>query len=608
MPMMKSMRRNTKIILWVVVAAFVIGFVFIQLGTGGLKFGQAEQARSRGIVAEINGQEITDQAYQEFLRRAVDAARKQTGRDDIDSDPEAMKEIESEAWKAMVNDVLLSQEIRKRGIQVTDQEIVALIRSNPPSQILSDTTFQTNGQFDPRKYQQALQDPRNLPFFTEYELTLREDFPKEKFRQDLAAGIVVTDEEARRAFEDQNEKAKVSYIYLDPMRFTGGQDPAVSPEEMRGYYEKHKWEYRIGERASYRVAAFVKAPSPSDDATAKKKIEDLLARVKAGEDFGRLAQEASDDTMSGQEGGILHWVGHGMMVKPFEEAAFALRAGQVSNPVKTDFGWHLIRCDSVKRDSLFLRHILIRVRPSEESLQGLRLRAERLQKEGGGQRFVEQAVGLGARVDSGEVFANSTFVPGVGSSSEAKGFCLEARPGSLSGVFETPEAFVVLQAKEHNKEGYRSLAELEQQIRPKLVQEKRIALTFQKASGLTKEFSSGKSLEQVAQENGLEVHQTSPFAPGDYVPQVGIRNEFVGVAFRAAPQQVTGPVATDQGVFFLRVDERTSFDEQKFAAQRDSLKSVLVQEKSQQAFNEWFGEIRNRARIRDFRGVMGGEG
>jgi peptidyl-prolyl cis-trans isomerase D len=608
MPMMKSMRRNTKIILWVVVAAFVVGFVFIQMGTGGMKFGRAQQALSRGIIAQINGQEITDQFYQEYLRRAVDAARKQTGREDIESDPGTMKEIESQAWKAMVNDVLLTQEIRKRGIQVTDQEIVALIRSNPPPQLLADTVFQTNGQFDLRKYQQALQDPRNLSFFSEYELTLREEFPKEKLRQALVAGVVVTDEEARRAFEDQNEKARVSYVYLDPSRFAGSADPAVSSEEMRAYYEKHKWEYHVGERANFRVAAFVKAPRPSDEAEGRKKVEDLLARVQAGEDFGKLAQEASEDTMSGRQGGVLNWVGRGMMVKPFEDAAFALRPGEVSGPVKTDFGWHLIRCDSARKDSVFLRHILIRVRPSEESLQELKGRAEQFQKEGGGQKFVEKAVGLGARVDSGEIFANSTYVPGVGSSSEAKGFCLEARPGSLSGVLETPEAFTVLQVKEHNKEGYRSLAEVEQQIRPKLIQEKRIALTLQKASDLKKEVASGKSLEQVAQENGLEVHKTDPFSPGDYVPQVGIRNEFVGVAFRATPGQVTGPVATDQGVFFLRVDERTPFDEQKFAAQRDSLKGVLFQEKSQQAFNEWFGGVRNRAKIRDFRGVMGGEG
>jgi len=606
--MLKSLRQNTKIVLWIVVAAFVIGFVFISLGTGNLKFGQAEQARSRGTIAQINGQDITDRLFQEYLRRALETIRKQTGREDIDSDPAAMKEIEGEAWKVMVNDILLAQEIRKRGIQVTDREIVALIRSNPPQQILSDTAFHTNGQFDLRKYQQALQDPRNLPFFSEYEMSLREEFPKEKLRQDVASGVVVTDQEVRRAYEEQNERARVSYVFLDPARFGGNAEPSVSPEDMRVYYEKHKWEYKIGERAAFRVAAFVKAPSARDDEEGGKKIEDLLARVRSGEDFGKLAKEASDDTLSGKKGGVLDWVGRGMMVKPFEDAAFALHPKEISGPVKTAFGWHFIRCDSARKDSLFLRHILVRVRPSEESVQEYRAKAEQLQREGRGKKFVEEASTLGARVDSGEVFANSTYVPGVGPSPEAKAFCMEARSGSISGVLEMPEAFVVLQAKEHYKEGYRSLAELEAQIRPRLVQEKRVSLTRDQALGFKKEIVAGKSLEQVAQGNGLETHRTDWFSRGDYVPQVGVRNEFVGAAFRTTPGEVAGPVTTDQGIYFLRVDDRTPWDDQKFANQRDSLKSVLFQEKGQRAFNEWFGEVRSRAKIRDYRGVMGGEG
>ena len=606
--MLKSLRQNTKIVLWIVVAAFVIGFVFISLGTGNLKFGHAEQARSRGIIVQINGQDISDRLFQEYLRRALETIRKQTGREDIDSDPAAMKEIEGEAWKVMVNDILLAQEIRKRGIQVTDREIVALIRSNPPQQILSDTAFHTNGQFDLRKYQQALQDPRNLPFFSEYEMSLREEFPKEKLRQDVASGVVVTDQEVRRAYEEQNERARVSYVFLDPARFGGNAEPSVNPEDMRVYYEKHKWEYKIGERAAFRVAAFVKAPSARDDEEGGKKIEDLLARVRSGEDFGKLAKEASDDTLSGKKGGVLDWVGRGMMVKPFEDAAFALHPKEISGPVKTAFGWHLIRCDSARKDSLFLRHILVRVRPSEESVQEYRARAEQLQREGRGKKFVEEAGTLGSRVDSGEVFANSTYVPGVGPSPEAKAFCMEARSGSISGVLEMPEAFVVLQAKEHYKEGYRSLAELEPQIRPRLVQEKRVSLTRDQALSFKKELVAGKSLEQVAQGNGLEIHRTDWFSRGDYVPQVGVRNEFVGAAFRTTPGEVAGPVTTDQGIYFLRVDDRTPWDDQKFATQRDSLKSVLFQEKGQRAFNEWFGEVRSRAKIRDYRGVMGGEG
>jgi len=608
MPMMKSMRRNTKIVLWVVVAAFVIGFVFIQLGTGSLNFGRARQARSRGIVAEINGQEVTDRIYQEYLQRSVEAMRKQSGREDIDSDPQAMKEIEDQAWKVMVSDILLAQEIRKRGIQADDREIVALIRSNPPQQILADTNLQTNGQFDYRKYQAALQDSRNLPFFEEYEIALREEFPKEKIRQDVVAGVVVTDQEVRQAYEEQNEKVKAAFVYLDPSLFAGDANPAVGSEEVQAYYEKHKLEYRIGERANFRVASFVKVPSSSDEAEGRKRIEDLLARLKSGEEFATLADEFSDDTVSGHKGGVLGWVGRGMMVSPLENAAFSLHPGEISAPVKTDFGWHLLRCDSTKKDSLLLRQMMVRVRPGEKTMAELKAKAEGLGKQGKGRDFVAEALGQGARVDSGEVFATSSYVPGVGSSAEAKAFCFESRAGALSNVLETPEAFIVLQAKEHRKEGYRSVAEVEPQIRKKLAQEKQVTLTLELARGFKKELSAGKSLEQLARENSLEFQTTQWFSRGDYVPQVGIRNEFVGAAFSAAPGQVVGPVATDQGIFFLRVDERTPLDEQKFVVQRDSLKSVLYQQKAQRAFNEWFGEVRSRAKIRDYRGMSGEEG
>lgn len=600
---MKAMRSQMKLILWIVVVAFVVGFGYVLMGTGG--GGRSQNKLARGIVGEVNGQAVSYSLFREHLMRNLEAYRQRSGGGDPDD--AVTRQIEQETWQNLVSEILLNQQYRRLGILVTDDEVVGIIRHNPPAELQNHPELTTNGTFDIQKYQSILRHPQNLAWLREYEGEIRRQLPLQKLRLQLMSGVRVTDPEMRKAFADRNERARVSFLAVDPAAYFDPQ-AQVPAGEIAAYYKEHQKDFRAPERAKVAYVIFPKEATARDLQSVEERIREIYQEASAaGASFDTLAMNYSEDPGSAGKGGDLGWFGRGQMVPSFDSAAFALRPGQMSRPFKTDFGWHIVRVDSTRSEGgkpqVKARHILLQLKPSEETLADLRTKAEALAELAKDQGFEAAAKAQGLNAVPTSFFSRGYYVPGLGAAPEVVNFAFEEAVGSLSQVLDNRQFFVVAKLTERRKEGIQPLADVERNISMILLRERALAQAKKRAEELRAMVDQAGGLEAAAKAAGLPL-DTANFTREDYVAKVGTKNEFFSQAFSLPVGTVSRPVATDQGVYIMKVDRRQAADQNQYAREAPKLHDELMQKKQTEAIQGWFETVQRKATIRDYR--MGG--
>jgi peptidyl-prolyl cis-trans isomerase D len=215
--MFETMRRNTKLIMWITTGAFVL-LIFLAWGAEYQGFGRGSKGKTAGVIGRVNGDPITQMIYSDRINN-MRVSIQQQGQS-IDEATEV--QIRNQAWDQLIQEMIVNQQIRKRGITVSDKEIVEAIKTQPLPQVMQSPDFQTNGQFDYNKYIQALADPNRD--WTVLESYYRADLPKQKLQSLVVSSIKVGDAELKREFQASNTKAKVAYAFVPATKFK--VDPA----------------------------------------------------------------------------------------------------------------------------------------------------------------------------------------------------------------------------------------------------------------------------------------------------------------------------------------------------------------------------------------------
>jgi peptidyl-prolyl cis-trans isomerase D len=592
--MMKAMRKLTKQILWVVIAAFVGTIIF----AWGMEFSAKKQ--KRGILATVNGQEVNLNYFQSLYDQALKDAEKSKG----EVDEQDANQIQEDTWNQLVNNILLQQEINKRGITVSDAELFQYLKRFPPKELMENPNFQTkDGKFDYQKYLQALADPR-LPW-EQLEPYVRSNLSLSKLQQSVISLARVTDEEIRQYYIDTNEKVKVKYLEVPVSQFLQ-RNLSVTDPEIQAYYQAHKEDFKSDESANLNYVIFEKIPSQADEQKTKERLIDIKKEIEEGGDFAELAQEYSDDKGSAQNGGDLGWFGKGKMVEPFENAAFALKPGEMSEPIKTQFGWHLIKVfdakEGVKGKEIKASHILLRTQISQETLEQLKLEAEDFVSRAE-ESDLDKAAGEEKRqVDQTGWFPKGGYIQGIGTNPEIDEFAFTNKIGKISPVIETAKAFLVFQVKGRRPAGISPLEEVKGVIQQKLSKAKADSLAYQEAQVIFAQIKAGKSLEQAAKDNNATYAETDELSRNSLLPGIGSVPEFMGTAFSLSPQnRLSPPVKTDQGAFIIEYVSKTPINDSLFASVKDSIASVVLQNKQTQVYQNWFAQLRESAKIEDYR-------
>ncbi|MFT5369867.1 MAG: peptidyl-prolyl cis-trans isomerase D [Candidatus Latescibacterota bacterium] len=558
-------------------------------------------------VGMINGEEISHQRFEAELRFDLQQA-KNKGQQEPD-----LGQVIGQTWERILSQTLVAQQLEKYQIQVSDNEINHFNRSQPAEFIQGQEFFQTDSKFDMAKYHQFLDnpgtysDPQMKQFVLAAEDNARRQLLSRKLETRVAGSVKVTDAEIRQAYIDRNEKVSVSYVGMDVASIPDSLT-LIGDTEIQAYYDKHRSDFK---QDAAILAAFIslnKTPTARDEADIEKEINRVLEEARGGEDFAELARIYSDGP-SGPRGGDLGFFGKGRMVKPFEDAAFALEAGQISAPVKTQFGWHIIKVEETKgaADSLQVhaRHILIEVKPGRGTLDSLRVVAQDFQakaKEIGFDAAVNQA-GL-QNQDTGFITAGSFFPLLGNSTSGLVNTFLSGSPGDISNVYEKEQGIYVFGLRETRPEGPQPVDEAETQIASKLKQSKKVKVASDRLVEVLGNIKTGKSLEEAAKFFNLTVKKPDAFTRVGFVPSVGSRNAFVGTAFRQPVGQTSDIVTTDRGAYILQVLSKTPIEEEKLAEERVTLYQQVLSQKRQEVIAAWFSDLRESATVEDNRHVF----
>ncbi|HEY1951751.1 MAG TPA: SurA N-terminal domain-containing protein, partial [Gemmatimonadaceae bacterium] len=367
------MRASAKYIWIFIVILFVGGFLLAQ--TSGL-LGRAP-ITSTTAVATVNGDDILATTWYQATQNLEQEA---TQRNNQSISLDERQRLMDQAYDQLVSDALLRQEYKRRGITVTDDEILQAARYNPPPGLLQSPDLQTDGQFDQAKYQRFLASPmaRQQGILFQLEQYYRTEIPKEKLFDQVASDVYVTDDMLWRRFQDQNDSAQVSFVLFSPDRISDSA-VRVSDDEIRSYYDTHKKLFERSGTAKVSIIIIPRVVTAADSATVRAHALDLRNKIlSGGEKFEDVARDESADSASAAKGGSLGKGGKGRFVAPFETAAYALKPGEISQPVLTQFGYHLIRLDARKGDTLTLSHILLRIQQSDSAAAKTDRRADSL--------------------------------------------------------------------------------------------------------------------------------------------------------------------------------------------------------------------------------------
>jgi parvulin-like peptidyl-prolyl isomerase len=606
--MLDKLRSNMKVFLWIAAIAFIVS-----IGAGTI-FGRRRRGQDpmseRGLIGVVEGVPIQYRDFsEEYRQRIVDYAQR-SGSEVSDATRDAIRE---ETWSSMVTDILVTNQIERLGIDVPDQVVFDILWNNPPQSVYQSPAFQdANGNFSFDAYHREIQmHPERWDGVADY---YRSSLRRQILQREIQSAAMISDNELWDEFVARNEKVRVSYASIDPRRIKR-QSLEPTEEEAREYFQTHRADF---ERPATVILSFVDLPkiaTPEDEDDIVLTLEELAAAVRDGEDFAELAKVYSEGP-SGPQGGDLGFFGRGAMAEAFEEVAFALEVGEVSDPVKTQFGYHIIKVEDRKTENgelqVHARHILVEIRPSEQTLVELESDLRELSglAEKDGLRAAAEALGYDIKATS--PFVDGRYIPGIGNLRPAVKIAFDSEVGTPVGPYVTADAYYMFEVAEKLPSVLPTYDELASELRGEdpehpaataLTLERQIDRALAVAEEIAAAVRSGQHLEEAAAASGYQVTQSQPFSRKDYVPGVGSGNAFVGASFGLRTSQTSGVVHVENPdrYYVIRVEEKTAANQQEFTEQEASLRAQLLQREQMQVFAAWLEDLMAGAEINDYR-------
>jgi peptidyl-prolyl cis-trans isomerase D len=593
------MRASAKYIWIIIVVLFVGGFLLAQ--TSGL-LGRAPVTTTTA-VASVNGEDILATSWYQTTQNLE---QEETQRSNQSISLDERQRLMDQAFDQLVADALLRQEYRRRGITVSDDEILQAARYSPPPQLMQAPDLQTDGQFDPAKYQRFLSSPlaRQQGLLFQLEQYYRTEIPKEKLFDQVASDVYISNEQLWQRFQDTHDTAQVSFVAFGPDRIPDSA-VRVSDDEVRAYYDTHKRLFERSGTAKVSILIIPRTVTAADSAAVRARALALRSRILGGEKFEDVARAESADSVSAANGGSLGKGPKGRFVAPFETAAFALKPGEISQPVLTQFGYHLIKLDARKGDTITVSHILLPIQQSDSAAAKNDRRADSLARMAASTdqpaKFDEAARTLqipilkSTVIEGNSLTVNGQFIPSVGP------WAFEgAKPGETSELFDADDGYYLARLDSLTHGGTLSLDQAKQDIRTYLLRQKKIDALIPQARNFAK-VAAASSLESAAKLMGLEVVKTKPFTRVTGVPELAQAPEAVGAAFTLPLHAVSEPIRGMGEVVVERVDNRIPASRAAFEAQKDVLRQQALQQLRQQRVRDFLANLKAVAKIDDKR-------
>lgn len=593
--MFDALRRMIFPIIIIVLVTFV-GMIILQWGMGMSSRAGYEQSAVAGI---INGEEVSWAAYNRTYNALVRTEAEQTD-DELPADK--IREMQQRAWNQLLSDRLMTQQVARFNIAVTDEEVYAYLKFSPPADMQALPYFQTEGKFDYQKYMNALADPQMTNYWGSLEPLIRSDLAKMKMQEMVIQNAHVSEVEVREFFNSGAEKVKVEMIDVSFARFSR-PPPQSTDEEKRAFFDERMDEYSVEERAGLSIVLLERKAAPYDWEVSYNQAKQLYDSVLAGADFAEIATEFSEDVGSAVKGGDLGWFARDVMVDEFDRYAFTMKEGEMSEPFRSQFGWHIIKHFGYKEEVVTGRgsksddpvlqahcsHILIKAEASVETMDGLYRRLEEFRNAALSSGFHKAAVDANIGLKESRLFFRNRNIQFIGRDAAASDFAFENEVGEISGVMENNSAIFVLEVSDRAPAGAATYEDVAKKINLDILTFKVNSLCLDTAAAIYADILAGADFKTAAESHGDSVETPDQFHRAAFVKGIGRDPNAIGAAFSLTePGQYTQPIEHAQGVVILRLIERNSPDLTAYTAIRDSLFNQITQAKQQELFGGWF--------------------
>src|SRR3984885_13735303 len=592
-----------------------------------------------GVIAKVNGEEVTAEQVRETAREMAQQQAQQYG-----------------AQASMIMSFLISQDTPRAAEQLIDKQALLAdaqrmgLKSSP--QEVKDElqhgryagVFFPGGNFiSEAEYQNLLQQHNLTPATFEdsvgkeivisklqtlitggasvSDAAIRQEFVKQdtkvKFdyavlrEDDIKKGLHPTAEELK-AFYDSHlksytnsipEKRKIKYVVLDTAKVQAGVQ--VTHDELQSYYNQHRDQYRDPEQAKV-SHILIKTPLPGADgkvdekgiAEAQRRAEDLLKQLKAGANFEELAKKYSEDPGSAKEGGSLGWIGKGRTVPEFEKAAFSQPIGKVGDLVKSSYGFHIIRVDA-RQDAHMktLEEVKDQIEPvlkQQKAQQIAQKQAEDLLQQAKTQGLDAAASAKGMTVITSEFFGRKDMLPGLGPAPQFMDAVFTTAEKSPPEMAATSQGFALFDLLAVKPQSTPTFEEIRSQVEQEFKNERSSVLLSQKAQELSDRAKAEHDLKKAAKELGGTVKTSEFVSPDGQVPDIGSMTGPAAVVFSMKPGDISGPINSGANGVVIAITEVQAPSETDFAAKRDQIRDTLLQGKEQELFGLFVTNLREQ--------------
>jgi len=623
--MLSKMRNSAgswmiKILLGLIVLAFVF------MGVGSFNANRTNKA------ATVNGEPIAINEYQQTYQRLIDRLRQQFGQQ-LNNEMIKMFNVKNQAINQLIETELLRQAARRYNIQISPDELAKTITRIP--------AFQKKGHFDQQQYKMVLSQNRLSP--TAFEAMQRDRMLIQKLQSIMSSGIQVSTEEARQWYNWKNTEIKINYAAFAPDDFS---DVTADETELKTYYENHKTDYQTQPKIKARYVQF----SPSDylaavdvaDADIKayydnhqdqykqpttvdarhillklpkeasgelvaekrEKAREIMELAKSGKDFAELARTHSEGP-SKDRGGDIGTFSKEDMVKPFADKAFSMQPGEISEPVRTQFGWHIIKVEK-------------KTEASTKSLSAVedKIRETLALQKAKNIAYDEALAMYNTSFSGDDLVKNSqaneainvrttdhfTRQKGPASVPKAKKFAKEAFNLPLmevSDVTELGDAFYLIQVTDRQEEKIPGFDAVREQVTRDVKQQKQREAAKTTATEFLETAKSVESIQKAGETANIEIHTTDFFQRNQSIPGIGKDQALIKAAFDLSQGHrfPENPVSGQKAFYVIAFADKQTPAADAFDKEKSQVVQQLLNQKQSRFMEAWIAQLRQKSEI-----------
>ncbi len=607
-----------------ILGAIIIVFTFWGVGSW--------TARKGNRVATINGEPVSVETYQQAYKRLMAQLRQQFG-NNLSEDLLKMLNVDQQVLDQVVDQKLLLNEARRLNFDVSSEELVAAIASYPG--------FQVDGVFNRRRYERMLANNRMTP--EAFEATQEASMLVAKVRNFVTGNAKILDLEAREwynwrnssvnvafalfspeqytapgpdekqalAFFDENKEnyrtapmLKAEYIYFDPVAYA--PNVTVSQADILDYYDEHTAEFNVPKTVQARHILIKTGQEASADEIEKARLRaaNVVQLARGGADFAKLAMQYSEGPSSAN-GGDLGLFKREEMVKPFSDTAFSMSVGDISEPVRTRFGWHVIKVEQVQAASTktpdqVSEQIRKRLTDSRSKTLAYDLADSIYEESYAENSFLKNAESRGLVVVTTDFFGPTDPPKGVLNGALFAEAAFGLAENEVSDIVDAGKGFYLMKVIKKRPASIPDIASVRERVSADWRRREKEKMALNAAGAFLESMrDNANDWNRIAKKAGAEIGETGYFKKSEAIPQIGRSNQIAGIAFKLSEENPLpdAPVKSEKGIYVIRFKGGKLPDKAGFDKEKNTIHTSLLGQKKREIFTALVATLRSNSEI-----------